>query len=116
MASPPQNSDITFPPADVSGTLNPGKNTQVQVDPVSSEVAATKEIKFYVTLLILSCVLIGVMYVHGWLKKQAEAKQKKKETEKKDALQTLKSAVIISGIVVAVVGAAFAITKKLREK
>ncbi|KAJ1375882.1 hypothetical protein SESBI_50534 [Sesbania bispinosa] len=91
MASPPQNSDITFPPADVSGTLNPGKNTQVQVDPVSSE--ATKEIK-----------------------KQAEAKQKKKEAEKKDALQTLKSAVIISGIVVAVVGAAFAITKKLREK
>lgn len=51
-----------------------------------------------------------------WLKEQAEIKQKKKEAEKKDTLQTLKSAIIISGIVVAVAGAAFAITKKLREK
>jgi hypothetical protein len=31
-------------------------------------------------------------------------------------LEKLKSAIIISGIVVAVVGAAFAITKKLKEK
>jgi len=51
-----------------------------------------------------------------WLKEQAEAKQKKNERQKKDALQTIKSAIIISGIVVAVAGAAFAITKKLREK
>ena len=50
------------------------------------------------------------------LKEQAEAEQKKKEREKKEALQTLKSAIIISGIVVAVAGAAFAITMKLREK
>ncbi|KAK7278676.1 hypothetical protein RJT34_23711 [Clitoria ternatea] len=92
MASPPQNSDLTFPPADVVGELNPGINTQVQVDPVSSRVAASKEIK-----------------------EQAGAKQKKNEREK-DTLQTLKSAIIISGIVVALAGAAFAITKKLREK
>ncbi|XP_057426954.1 uncharacterized protein LOC130720345 [Lotus japonicus] len=93
MASPTQNSDLTFPQADVVGDLNPGGNTQVQVDPISSEVAVSKE-----------------------LKEQAEIKQKKKEAEKKDTLQTLKSAIIISGIVVAVAGAAFAITKKLREK
>lgn len=51
------------------------------------------------------------------LKEHAEAKQKKRERKKKDALQTLKSAVIVSGIIVAVAGVAFAITKKLiREK
>ncbi|TKY53104.1 hypothetical protein E2542_SST24627 [Spatholobus suberectus] len=93
MASSPQNSDLTFPPADVAGELNPGENTHVHVDPISSEVVASKE-----------------------MKEQAGAKQKKNEREKKDALQTVKSAIIISGIVVAVAGAAFAITKKLREK
>ena len=60
--------------------------------------------------------LVLWMCLVDWLKEQAEAKQKKKEREKKEALQTLKSAIIISGIIVAVAGAAFAITKKLREK
>lgn len=45
MASPPQNSDETFPSADLAGELNPGKNREVQVDPISSEVEATKEMK-----------------------------------------------------------------------
>ncbi|XP_004494043.1 uncharacterized protein [Cicer arietinum] len=93
MASPAENSDQTFPSADLAGELNPGNNTQVHVDPISSEVAATKEIK-----------------------EQAAAKQKKKEIEKNECLEKLKSAIIISGIVVALVGAAFAITKKLKEK
>ncbi|XP_019456797.1 PREDICTED: uncharacterized protein LOC109357343 isoform X2 [Lupinus angustifolius] len=83
-------SSPTFPPADVDGELNPGANTEVEVDPISSDVAASKE--------------------------QAEANQKKKERKKKDALQTLKSGIIISAIIVAVAGAAFAINKKLREK
>lgn len=60
--------------------------------------------------------LVLCIYLLDWLKEQAEAKQKKKEREKKECLEKLKSAIIISGIVVAVVGAAFAITKKLREK
>ncbi|KAK7348792.1 hypothetical protein VNO80_23471 [Phaseolus coccineus] len=93
MASPPQNSDLTFPPADVAGELHPGTNTHVQVDPTSSEVEASKE-----------------------KKEQEEAKQEKNERERKDSLQTIKSAIVISGIVVALAGAAFAITKKLREK
>nr|KYP72322.1 hypothetical protein KK1_004910 [Cajanus cajan] len=93
MASPPLNSDLTFPSVDVNKELNPGTNTQVQVDPTSFEVDATKE-----------------------MKEQDEARQKKNEREKKDALQSIKSAIIISGIVVALAGAAFAITKKLREK
>lgn len=45
MENPPENSDQTFPPADAIGELNPGKNTQVEVDSVSSEVAASKEMK-----------------------------------------------------------------------
>jgi len=50
------------------------------------------------------------------LKEQAKANQEKKEGKKRDALQTLKSAIIVSGIIVAVAGVAFAVTKKLREK
>ncbi|XP_047154021.1 uncharacterized protein LOC124825455 [Vigna umbellata] len=90
MATQPQNSDLTFPPADVVGELHPETNTNVQIDPTSSEVTAYKETKA-----------------------QNEVKDEK---EKKDALQTIKSAIVISGIVVALAGAAFAIAKKLREK
>ncbi|KAK4281663.1 hypothetical protein QN277_013128 [Acacia crassicarpa] len=82
-----------FPPADVHGTLNPGGNNQVQVDPISSDVAILKEIK-----------------------EQAEIKKKQRQEEKEDSLRKMKSGIIISGIVVAVAGAVFAITKKLREK
>ncbi|RDX98714.1 hypothetical protein CR513_18330, partial [Mucuna pruriens] len=93
MGSPPENADLSFPPADVVGELNPGHNVHVHVDPISSEVSVTKE-----------------------LKEQAEVQEKKNERKKKDALQTLKSAIIVSGIVVAVAGVAFAITQKLRKK
>ncbi|XP_024633480.1 uncharacterized protein [Medicago truncatula] len=92
MASSTENSDETFPSADIAAELNPGNNTEVQVDPISSEVAASKEIK------------------------EATDKQKKKQIEKKEYLDKLKSAIIISSIVVALAGAAFAITKKLKEK
>lgn len=47
MASPPENSDETFPSADLAGELNPGKNREVEVDPISSEVAATQEMKVF---------------------------------------------------------------------
>jgi len=59
-----------------------------------------------------------IFLYHGayWLKEDAAAKQKKKQIEKKEYLDKLKSAIIISGIVVALAGAAFAITKKLKEK
>ncbi|KAK4272712.1 hypothetical protein QN277_021228 [Acacia crassicarpa] len=89
MATPLENSHETFPTSDLDGELNPGANRQVQVDPISSEIAASKE--------------------------QTEAKLKK-EREQKEAMRTLKSAIIIAGIVAAVAGAAFAITKKLKEK
>ncbi|KAK7378805.1 hypothetical protein VNO80_04253 [Phaseolus coccineus] len=96
MGSPPVSSDISFPPADLDEELNTassGNNVHLEVDPVSSEVAATQKSK-----------------------EQAMAKQEKKEGKKKDGLQTLKSAIIVSGIIVAVAGVAFAVTKKLREK
>lgn len=48
-------------------------------------------------------------------KAEAEA-EAKKESEEKDVMHTLKSALIIAGIVAAVAGAAFVITKKLKEK
>lgn len=43
-----------FPPADVHGTLNPGRNNQVQVDPISSDVAILKEIKVPLSLNLYS--------------------------------------------------------------
>ncbi|KAI9079084.1 hypothetical protein K1719_038923 [Acacia pycnantha] len=89
-----QRKKMAFPASDIDGELNLEANRQVQVDPISSEVAA---FKFY------------------WMKEPAEAKLKK-EREQKEAMRTLKSAIIIAGIVAAVAGAAFAITKKLKEK
>ncbi|BAT85876.1 hypothetical protein LR48_Vigan03g244100 [Vigna angularis] len=95
MGSPPVSSDISFPPADIDGELDTasGNNVHLQVDPESSELAAKKNSR-----------------------ERAKAKEEKKEEKKKDALQTLKSAIIVSGIIVAVAGVAFAVTKKLREK
>lgn len=50
------------------------------------------------------------------LQKQAEAAEKTNQNAKGDAMQKLKSTIIISAVIVAVAGAAFAVTKKLREK
>ncbi|XP_027176860.1 uncharacterized protein LOC113775991 [Coffea eugenioides] len=88
MASPGD----AFPAADAEKELNPGENKNFEVDPVSSEVATSLQIK-----------------------EQIEAAEKK-ENEKKDALDTIKSAILVSGIVVALAGAVFAIVKKLKEK
>ncbi|KAK6126373.1 hypothetical protein DH2020_039886 [Rehmannia glutinosa] len=81
-----------FPAADAEKELNPGIDKDFQVDPISSDIATTKEIE-----------------------EQINAK-KLEEREKKDALQSFKTTLIVSGIVVVVAGAVFAITKKLREK
>lgn len=51
-----------------------------------------------------------------FLQQEQYEEAERKEQEKKDALQSFKTAIIVSGIVVAVAGAVFAITKKLREK
>ena len=47
---------------------------------------------------------------------QEQRMSERKDQEKKDDLQSLKTMIIVSGIVVAIVGTAFAITKKLKEK
>ncbi|KAJ8532701.1 hypothetical protein K7X08_015590 [Anisodus acutangulus] len=81
----------SFPAVDAEKELQPQK--EFQVDPVSSQVASSIE---------------------------KEAKEKlekmKREKDRKDALQNFKTAIIISGVVLAVAGAAFAITKKLKER
>ncbi|KZV14707.1 hypothetical protein F511_41621 [Dorcoceras hygrometricum] len=82
-----------FPAADVRRELNPGLDKDFQVDPISSEVAASKEIQ-----------------------EQFEAAKKAREQENKDAMQSFKTTIIVSGVVVVVAGAVFAIAKKLREK
>ncbi|KAK4348349.1 hypothetical protein RND71_031104 [Anisodus tanguticus] len=81
----------SFPAVDAEKELKPQK--EFQVDSVSSQVASSIE---------------------------KEAKEKldkmKREKDRKDALQNFKTAMIISGVVVSIVGAAFAITKKLKER
>ncbi|GAA0151943.1 hypothetical protein LIER_10547 [Lithospermum erythrorhizon] len=79
-----------FPKLDVQGELHPEKNKDLSVDPISSEVAADKE--------------------------QGERAKEAKERAKRDAIQTLKTTIIVSGIAIAVIGAIFAITKKLKQK
>ena len=55
----------------------------------------------------------GILFM---LKHQAGVEQKEKEKKKKDALQTLKTTIVVSAVIVAVAGVVFAVTKKLREK
>lgn len=83
--------------------------------------------KMLETLLFL-CASHVLLYMHQHcsvtnnvattiLQEQVEAEdKKKKDQEKKDAIQTLKKSVIVSAVIVALAGAIFAITKKLREK
>ncbi|XP_019082485.1 PREDICTED: uncharacterized protein LOC109125295 [Camelina sativa] len=79
----------TFPEGDAAAELNPGQNKNFQVDPVSSEIASEK--------------------VQKIVEKRENAKAKR------DGTKTLKKTIIISAVIVAVAGAAFAITKKLKE-
>ncbi|KAM3341437.1 hypothetical protein P3S68_029072 [Capsicum galapagoense] len=83
----------TFPAVDAEKELNPQNNKEFQVDSVSSQVASSLE------------------------KETKEKLEKmKKEKDRKDAIQNFKTTMIISGVVIAVTGAIFAITKKLKEK
>ncbi|KAF9594430.1 hypothetical protein IFM89_031032 [Coptis chinensis] len=91
MASPTRVQE--FPEADVVGDLTRATTMEFTADPISSVVAQSKEYE-----------------------EQAQAKKENQQQERKDATQKLKSTIIISGVIVAVVGAIFAITKTLREK
>ncbi|KAK7858960.1 uncharacterized protein LOC112010822 [Quercus suber] len=97
MASPEkatETSDLTFPATNVEKDLSVQNNKSLEVDPISSEVATSLEIE-----------------------QQAEVEQKEKDKKKKkDALQTLKTTILVSAVIVAVAGVVFAVTKKLREK
>ncbi|KAL6585469.1 hypothetical protein OROMI_002113 [Orobanche minor] len=90
-------SSEAFPPVDAEKELNPGVDKDFQLDPISSDVAKTKEIEEQIRAKKIEL---------------EEHKQKKK----KESMQSLKTTLIVSGIIVAVVGAIFAITKKLKEK
>ncbi|ESQ45237.1 hypothetical protein EUTSA_v10010896mg [Eutrema salsugineum] len=79
-----------FPEGDAEAELNPSQNTSFEVDPVSSEIASDKV--------------------------QQNLERKEAAKARRDAAQTLKKTIIISAVIVAVAGAAFAITKKLKEK
>lgn len=41
------NTSDSFPAADVEKELNPGNNTAVEVDSVSSQIAENKEVGYY---------------------------------------------------------------------
>ncbi|KAF6169195.1 hypothetical protein GIB67_013625 [Kingdonia uniflora] len=81
----------------VHGELNPGNiSKDFHVDPVSSQIASSKELQE--------------------AKRKTDAKEReKKRNEKKDDVHTLKSAIIISGMTVAVIGVIFAVAKNLER-
>ncbi|KAL1545692.1 hypothetical protein AAHA92_22385 [Salvia divinorum] len=81
-----------FPAADLEKELHPGSNKEFAVDSVSSAVEQNKQ------------------------EQEQKHLAERKEQETQDALHNFKKTIIISGIVVAVAGAVFAITKKIREK
>jgi hypothetical protein len=49
------------------------------------------------------------------LQEQDEA-ARKRESEKQDAMHKLKTTILVSAMIIAVAGAVFAVTKKLRER
>ncbi|KAL1821250.1 hypothetical protein ACET3Z_016119 [Daucus carota] len=77
----------SFPAADAEKELNPGTNTEVEVDSVSSEIA----------------------------EKKAEGSAGKKEKGKNDPMQTFKTTMIVSGVVIVVLAVALAVSKKMKE-
>ncbi|MCL7028237.1 hypothetical protein MKW94_004870 [Papaver nudicaule] len=89
------SANAKFPEADVDRELHLGNtdNSSLQEDSVSAQITASKEIK----------------------EQEVEEKKKKEEEKKEDTIHKMKSTVIISGVIVAVIGGIFAVTKKLRE-
>ncbi|KAG6770388.1 hypothetical protein POTOM_026069 [Populus tomentosa] len=83
----------SFPGADVDQALNPSQNKEFEVDPVSSDIATSKETG-----------------------QEQDAAARKREREKQDAMHKLKTTILVSAVIIAVAGAVFAVTKKLRER
>ncbi|XP_022935404.1 uncharacterized protein LOC111442294 [Cucurbita moschata] len=82
-------------PADGERELNPGQNKHVDVDPISSEAAASLVIKEQ--------------------EKRKAAEEERNRVKKMEAMQTLKMPFIVSSVIAAVAVVAFAIVKNLRE-
>ncbi|XP_010943768.1 uncharacterized protein [Elaeis guineensis] len=87
-----------FPAVNASRELNLGVPEQFPVDPVSSDVATSKELK-----------------EEAEAEAEARAKAKGDASEKCDLGGTLTSVLMVSGVVVVAVGVAFFVTKKLKE-
>ncbi|KAK8632495.1 hypothetical protein V6N13_072886 [Hibiscus sabdariffa] len=80
-----------FPAADANAGLNPSQDKDFKEVSLSSETSTSREIK-----------------------RGADPPKKKKGM--KNSMQTLKTAMLVSAVVVAVAGIAIVITKKLKEK
>ncbi|OAY40850.1 hypothetical protein MANES_09G054200v8 [Manihot esculenta] len=93
MAADAASETSKFPAADVEKELHPGHNEKLEVDGVSSGIVTSRD-----------------------LMEEEKATKKKKEMGRRDPMQTLKTTIIVSAAIVAVAGAVFAITRKLREK
>ncbi|KAG6580706.1 hypothetical protein SDJN03_20708, partial [Cucurbita argyrosperma subsp. sororia] len=84
-----------FPGVDGERELNPSHNKHVDVDPISSEAAASLDIKEQ--------------------EKRKAAEEERNRAKKMEAMQTLKMPFIVSSVIAAVAVVAFAIVKNLRE-
>ncbi|KAL5710630.1 hypothetical protein ACHQM5_021170 [Ranunculus cassubicifolius] len=102
MASPQKGifgTDASFTPVDVSAEMNPSANNGFPVDAVSSEIYTSKQ-----------------------LKEENEAEEKKKgESGKKvkgndGGDKKIGATLVLSGVVVAVIGAIFAFVKNVKQQ
>ncbi|GMH26345.1 hypothetical protein Nepgr_028188 [Nepenthes gracilis] len=82
------NSGAAFPAVDVDGELNPANRADFQVDPVSSQID----------------------------KEKAATGKKKEGCCGKDAMKALRRSFIASGVILAVAGAVFVLSRKMRDR
>lgn len=113
------NETGTFPAVDAEKELNPEQNKEFEVDPVSSKVAEVKVIVQFLFPYVPNFFSFPCIYIYSVFfcsSQERKAEEEKKRSRKKDAVEMLKSRIVICGIVVVVVGAVFAMTRKLKEK
>ncbi|KAK8600488.1 hypothetical protein V6N12_050341 [Hibiscus sabdariffa] len=112
-----------FSAADANAELNPDQDKDFKEVSLSNEISTSREIKtsqrsrycFHVSAK-LAWILANSSLFHTNLQMKGRVGQPQKKKGRNSSIQTLKTAMLVSAVVVAVAGVAIVITKKLKEK
>ncbi|KAK9010405.1 hypothetical protein V6N11_036915 [Hibiscus sabdariffa] len=119
-----------FPAAGASAELNPDQDKDFKEVSLSNEISTSREIKkhhsrlpksqrsrycFHVNAK-LAWILSNSSLFHTNLQMKGGVEQPQKKKGRNSSMQTLKTAMLVSAVVVAVAGVAIVITKKLKVK